>query len=193
MATTIASFKLILTFLVASASLLLLTESARPIDFHQWCKRTTHVDICNSIIQNDPRTNLKTSPSGILTILTDRAKAVVATCASKVVFLLKSPSSSPQLKEGLKKCWIAYKRATQTLALQDYSVVNKDTYKKLNFNLGRVYDQPVICETAFQAPVKSPLTPEDTDIMNIAEANAQILNIYECNQPTACIFRNGQN
>ncbi|KAI5681904.1 hypothetical protein M9H77_03132 [Catharanthus roseus] len=170
MPTLRASFSLIIVIVLSSLSSLFLTKCNSAIDFHQWCQRTTHVDVCNSIIQNDPRADLKTSPSGILKILTEKAKSVVALCSFKVVILLESPNSSPQLREGLERCWIAYKRANQTLDKQNYyGVINKDTYRNLNCNLGRAYEQPIICETAFRGQVRPPLTPEDINIMTIAE------------------------
>ncbi|KAI5675561.1 hypothetical protein M9H77_06511 [Catharanthus roseus] len=190
-----ASFSLIqlvilLLSLLSSPIFLTKCDSAA-IDFHQWCQRTSNVDVCNAIIQNDPRADLKTSPSGILTILTEKAKSVVALCSFKVVVLLESRNSSPQLKKGLERCWIAYKRANQTLDKQNYyGVINKDTYRDLNCNLGRVYDQPVICETAFgdQPGIRPPLTPEDVNLMTIAQVNAQILNIFFCNQTESCFI-----
>ncbi|XP_027103037.1 cell wall / vacuolar inhibitor of fructosidase 1-like [Coffea arabica] len=185
-----ATIRVGLTLVLSIVTFLLLVLTSRGTaaeDFQTWCKKTTHNAKCIDVISADPRSDLKTSPSGFCTIVNDEAKAIAARTTSKISSLLRT-TTDPLLKSALQECSEKYDSVNFRLD-QDFSVLNHETYPTLAIALTEAYGQAQECEDLLNdpKPLEPSLTPEIQTASDIVETTLQILNFNECNKIDSCI------
>ncbi|CAI9110560.1 OLC1v1010611C1 [Oldenlandia corymbosa var. corymbosa] len=149
-----------------------LSNAVAATDFRQLCGQTSHKDVCISVIQSDPRNNLKNSPSAICTILNDKAQS----------------ATDPFLSEDLKSCSADYDEIVSTLKALNFSVLNNQTYVDLNIGLSLVASRPDDCEDSFKLnqpkPIRSPLTADNKILGDIISTTWNVLNLDHCGNIT---------
>ncbi|XP_071913993.1 pectinesterase inhibitor-like [Coffea arabica] len=185
-----ATIRVGLTLMLSIATFLLLvlaSQGTAAEDFHTWCKKTTHSAKCIDVISADPRSNLKTRPSGFCTILNDKAKAIAAGTTSKISSLLRT-TTDPLLKRALGACSDLYDGLNSRLD-QDFSMLNHENYSNLAIALTGAFDDATECEDALNdpKPLEPSLTPEIQNVADIVEITLAILNLNECHKTAACI------
>ena len=185
-----ATIRVGLSLVLSIATFLLLVLTSRGTaaeDFHTWCKKTTHSAKCIDVISADPRSDLKTSPSGFCTIVNDEAKAIAARTTSKISSLLRT-TTDPLLKSALQECSEKYDSVNFRLD-QDFSVLNHETYPTLAVALTEAYGQAQECEDVLNdpKPLEPSLTPEIQTAADVVDTTLQILNLNECNKIDSCV------
>ncbi|KAL0407919.1 UNVERIFIED_CONTAM: hypothetical protein Sradi_1726300 [Sesamum radiatum] len=181
-----------LFFFCFAASLLLLplqkSNAAADDLVHQWCRRTSANDVCTSIIEADPRDNLKHSPNGFCEILRDRGLADAAATKAKISDALKNTTQLYAV-QCLQDCSDFYDRTSYILNYVDFSVLDHHNYPALNNNIAGAYDAVSECEAGFTerpGTLPSPITQENLRMMKIIDTILCIINLKECNKAEYC-------
>jgi pectinesterase inhibitor-like protein len=129
-----ASIKISLIF-VFSLLLLSFTNCGKAIeDFHQWCRKTTHSQICISIISQYPAEYLKRDPTGCCWILNDKARDIAGSALNNISDLLKGSVGSYD-KDLLQHSYALYSDIDYIVYNFDFSVLNHQNYPLFNRDL----------------------------------------------------------
>ncbi|KAL0372009.1 UNVERIFIED_CONTAM: hypothetical protein Scaly_0882500 [Sesamum calycinum] len=179
-----------LFFFCFAALLLPLHQSNAAADdlVHQWCRRTSDNDVCTSVIEADPRDNLKHSPNGFCAILRDRGLADAAATKAKISDALKNTTQLYAV-QCLQDCSDFYNRTIYIFNYVDFSVLNHRNYPGLNIDIAGAYDAVRDCEDGFKerpGTLPSPITQENLRMMKIIDTILSIINLKECNKADYC-------
>ncbi|KAI3445109.1 hypothetical protein Pfo_001774 [Paulownia fortunei] len=183
-----AASKVNLLFIFIALAMAPILHHANAVDVaNEWCGRTTHKSICLSIVEADRRGNLKTSPNGIGTILTDKALATAAATSAKISRVLKRATNRHEIA-ALKSCSAGYNRAISSLRSAHFKVINRQTYPTLLAAISNANDEPRDCELSFQEPpaIASPISAENWRLRDICATTLDIINLVVCKSPEFC-------
>ncbi|KAL3622601.1 hypothetical protein CASFOL_034012 [Castilleja foliolosa] len=151
------------------------------------CGRTTHKPLCLTIVNQDRRADLKTSPNGIAKILLDRAVDTTIAAMSKIDKLLPEPTNK-RLRESLLKCNTDYFETINTLTTANLKEINRQTYPTLVNVIRTGIDKPSDCESSFHKlpAVSSPVTMENYGIKEDSATTLEVISLVVCNKPSSC-------
>lgn len=159
------------------------------LDFQVVCQRTTFTSLCNEIIDASGSANLKKTPTGVLTILSDKAKSYIITTQTQIGDLLRGNPSS-RLKYSLQTCSDQYTNAQSALKMLFWSELSSTNYPDYVEALGKVLDGVNACKNAFigypPIPTPSPINVYIVDAKMAIELTLQVLHLNICNRITAC-------
>ncbi|KAG8363068.1 hypothetical protein BUALT_BualtUnG0007700 [Buddleja alternifolia] len=174
------------SIMAIAIALTFVVQQSNAVDFHQWCQRTSHNNLCVSVVMADPRNNLKTSPNGICRILTDKAITIANANAARISDLQKK--STGRITGPLRTCSTEYDKMRYDLKGFDFTVLNHENYIPLVANVGGAAGTPGDCEGAFKEfHIPSPLTNANKNLEDILVAVLEIINLNECNKINSCI------
>ncbi|KAL3622602.1 hypothetical protein CASFOL_034013 [Castilleja foliolosa] len=151
------------------------------------CGRTTHKPLCLTIVNQDRRSDLKTSPNGLAKILLDRAVDTTFAAMDKVNKLLPG-TTDKRLKESLSTCSSDYFNTINTLTIVNLKEINRQTYPNLVNVIRTGIDKPSHCESSFHKlpAVSSPVTMENYGIKEDIATTLEVISLAVCNKLSSC-------
>ncbi|KAL3834643.1 hypothetical protein ACJIZ3_009379 [Penstemon smallii] len=145
----------------------------------QMCGRTDNNNLCVSIIEADPRENLKNSPNGLCGILRDRALSNAVATTPKISNLLKTTTNT-YARECLQICLDSYEKSIMELKSVDFREINDRNYGSLVIKVSYGSLGPEDCEESFTerpGTPPSPLKPENNNQVKVVNLALEILNL----------------
>ncbi|KAL3834642.1 hypothetical protein ACJIZ3_009378 [Penstemon smallii] len=152
----------------------------------QMCGRTDNNNLCVSIIEADPRENLKNSPNGLCGILRDKAVSIAVATTPKISNLLKTTTNT-YARQCLQICLNSYEKSIMELKSVDFREINHRNYGSLGIVVSYGSLGPEDCEECFAerpGTPPSPLKPENKNMLNVVNLVLEILNLTICNKIT---------
>ncbi|KAG8363069.1 hypothetical protein BUALT_BualtUnG0007800 [Buddleja alternifolia] len=133
------------SIMAIAIALTFVVQQSNAVDFHQWCQRTSHNNLCVSVVMADPRNNLKT------TRISDLQKKFTG-----------------RITGPLRTCSTEYDKMRYDLKGFDFTVLNHENYIPLVANVGGAAGTPGDCEGAFKEfHIPSPLTNANKNLEDI--------------------------
>ncbi|KAK9283573.1 hypothetical protein L1049_011821 [Liquidambar formosana] len=114
----------------------------------EWCRKTTHDQLCLSWINSDPRTSLKSEPKGFGVILTDLAKAKATSTSSHIAGLLKNTTDNAT-RNCLTGCSDGYASVMQDLDV-NFELLDAPHYLPFASGFYAAKDKASDCEACFE-------------------------------------------
>ncbi|KAL3813489.1 hypothetical protein ACJIZ3_014757 [Penstemon smallii] len=154
----------------------------------QLCQRTTNNNLCLSIIEADPRQDLKNSPNGLCTILRERAVSNAIATSSKISNLLKTTTNRYAV-QCLQICADSYQISIMRLRSADFRVISRQGYVSLAGGVAVASDATHDCEGTFTerpGTPPSPLTSENQSLEDVVRLVLEIINLTICNKVASC-------
>lgn len=152
------------------------------------CRRTTEFDICTSLLESDPRKELKTNPEGFVWILLDYVLTDSTNIHSCIGDFLKNTTDNTI--ECLDMCYNFYDYGIRSLQAAMQLLYQEDGYKygQMNLEVTNFHIQIHDCQDCFaERRVKDTmLLSMQNYLVRISVAALQIINIVECNDINGC-------
>ena len=156
---------------------------------HDTCNKTEELkDLCNSVIGSDPRDDLKSNLTSLLTIFINQTLRVVVDDHSYLYNQTLNGELDNRTLEVFKSCMNLYQMSKDSLqALLDVELL-KNKNADLNMDLAQVDNFLDLCEVDFEGFTREPLTWKSRYdyVSSLLILSLRMTNLIKCNQIHYC-------